>query len=42
MTWFCFPSSSQIVARSEIQELCVDTMCKSEHSGKNGECVYPS
>ncbi|MCJ8736796.1 hypothetical protein PDJAM_G00016590 [Pangasius djambal] len=29
-------SKFHTVARNEIQELCVDTMCKSEHSDKNG------
>lgn len=42
MTLFYLPPSSHTVARSEIQELCVDTMCKSEHSDKNGKCVHLS
>ncbi|KAK3537798.1 hypothetical protein QTP70_018925, partial [Hemibagrus guttatus] len=29
-------SKFHTVARNEVQELCVDTMCKSEHSDKNG------
>lgn len=35
-------ASSHTVARNEIQELCADSMCKSERSDRNGTRACPS